>query len=72
MKKTKISPWGAVVKDFEGQLVADGLSENTRKAYLLTVRQFTDLHKDSVKVSDITQQSVNQFLSTFNPRKGMS
>ena len=70
MKRSKTSPWEGIVRDFTLQLRADGKAEGTVSTYLQAVKQFTDFHKDATSTNSITQNSVNQWLSQFNPRKG--
>lgn len=70
MKKSKSSPWGAIIGEFKTQMLAEGKSDNTVSTYLLAVKQFVACHKDIDKVNDISQQSVNKFFLSFNPRRG--
>jgi|GEM_PF-1523822 integrase/recombinase XerD len=70
MTKAKSGPWEGIVRDYEVQLRADGKSSGTISTYLQAVRQFTDFHKDANSTNAITQNSVNNWLTQFNPRKG--
>lgn len=70
MKKSKSGVWEGIIQDYRLQLVADGKAEGTVGTYLQAIRQFTDYHKDATSTNSITQKSVNQWLSQFNPRRG--
>jgi integrase/recombinase XerD len=70
LKKSRSGVWEGIVQDFRLQLVADGNAEGTVGTYLQAILQFTDFHKDAISTNSITQNSVNQWLSKFNPRRG--
>lgn len=69
MKNTKTSHWVSIVSAFESQMRADGKSDNTIISYLQAIVQFTKFHGNVNNVNDITQESVNNWLMKFNPRK---
>lgn len=70
MKKTRTSVWTGIVSAFEQELRAEGKAQNSISTYLLAVRQFTEHHQEADSVNDISQSSVNDWLTGFNPRAG--
>jgi integrase/recombinase XerD len=70
MKKLKSRPFQAILADYGVSLKSQGLTVNTSITYMTAAKQFVSCHSGISRLGEISQKSVDRFLSQFNARRG--